>query len=437
MNVGADPGDFWRVPSWTEIERMEVAERAGLACSSGLRLVDVVDVATGRCLQPTLKLSSSANIFLFSRDGHTLTMPTQGDNRIHVWNLVTGALRSVDLSNERPVTGIVFDRDTTRTVITDLNEGTARTWSVATGQLLAEPIRPLGSPNRAVLSPDGKFSGLAAFPGAVVEIWPLPVPPRETAVPDWMHRLATAIVGGEIKATGELNASPSKPESFSALAAELAVLPDDAPYVKWGRWILADPAKRTISPESPLAPVEAAKLFTPNPVAALVTRALRLRQQENRTEAEFVEKQIVEQAPATRGSEAEFAGTALALLVRTLVADHRFGDAEPLSRACLALREQTEGAGGSNSTIMRAYLGESLAALKRYAEAEPVLVASHDALTRRGGVDNDARAVEIARLLVNLYDATGRPEKAEEWKKWTRRTAPARPATTAPAAPKQ
>lgn len=32
------------------------------------------------------------------------------------------------------------------------------------------------------------------------------------------------------------------------LRAELAVLPKDAPYAEWGRWILADRATRPIAP---------------------------------------------------------------------------------------------------------------------------------------------------------------------------------------------
>jgi len=395
-----------------------------LACGGNGRTVDLVEVATGRNVQPQLKLPSVPNLFLFSRDGRTLTIPTQADNRIHVWNLTTGALRSMDLSNERPVTGIDFDRDLMRTTIVDLNEGTARTWSVATGQLLAEPIHPIGIPARPSLSPDGRFFAFVASPSATVEIWPLPVAPPDAPVPDWMRRLATAIVGGEINAAGELRATPAKAEIFSALAAELAALPDDAPYVKWGRWILADPATRSISPESPLAPGDAAKFFTANPVAALVMRALRLRQQENRTEEEFVEKQIVEQALAIHGPDADFAVTKLEPLVRALVADHRFGDAEPLARACIALREQTVAAGDARLAVLSGYLGESLAALKRYAEAEPVLLATHDALLR-SGPGNAPRAEEIARLLVQVYDATGRPEKSAEWKeKAAKATAP-------------
>ena len=41
---------------------------------------------------------------------------------------------------------------------------------------------------------------------------------------------------------------PVAPASFDALKAELAALPDDAPYAKWGRWFLADRATRPIGP---------------------------------------------------------------------------------------------------------------------------------------------------------------------------------------------
>ena len=38
------------------------------------------------------------------------------------------------------------------------------------------------------------------------------------------------------------------PKMFDQIRAELAALPDDAPYAEWGRWILADRATRPIGP---------------------------------------------------------------------------------------------------------------------------------------------------------------------------------------------
>jgi len=38
---------------------------------------------------------------------------------------------------------------------------------------------------------------------------------------------------------------------------ELAALPDDAPFVEWGRWILDDREDRSIAPGFTITPAEA------------------------------------------------------------------------------------------------------------------------------------------------------------------------------------
>ena len=40
---------------------------------------------------------------------------------------------------------------------------------------------------------------------------------------------------------------------------QLAALPDNAPYVEWGRWFLADPATRSIAPGFTVTPAEVAQ----------------------------------------------------------------------------------------------------------------------------------------------------------------------------------
>ena len=47
---------------------------------------------------------------------------------------------------------------------------------------------------------------------------------------------------------------------FDEIRAELAALPDDAPYVEWGRWFLADRATRPIGPGLKLTTAEVEKL---------------------------------------------------------------------------------------------------------------------------------------------------------------------------------
>ena len=52
----------------------------------------------------------------------------------------------------------------------------------------------------------------------------------------------------ELDASGKLHERAFEPKDLEQLRAELAALPDDAPYAEWGRWILADRATRPIAP---------------------------------------------------------------------------------------------------------------------------------------------------------------------------------------------
>ena len=62
----------------------------------------------------------------------------------------------------------------------------------------------------------------------------------------------------------------------------------------------------------------------------------------------------------------------------------------------------------------RSTWGECLVALRRYAEAEPVLLESHKVLERKVGVESTATQ-DTARRLVQLYEAWGKPTQAARW----------------------
>jgi hypothetical protein len=64
-------------------------------------------------------------------------------------------------------------------------------------------------------------------------------------------------------------------------------------------------------------------------------------------------------------------------------------------------------------------LGAALAGQKKYAEAEPLLLAGHEGLSQRASrlAAPDRSVLGDARnRLVQLYDAWGMPEKADAWR---------------------
>jgi serine/threonine protein kinase/Flp pilus assembly protein TadD len=88
--------------------------------------------------------------------------------------------------------------------------------------------------------------------------------------------------------------------------------------------------------------------------------------------------------------------------------------AESYLRRALELRSRLSPQGHWQIAYVRGALGECLSAQRRYAEAEPLLVESHDGLNSSLG-PHDPRTREARRRLAALYQAAGKPEMAERF----------------------
>ena len=109
---------------------------------------------------------------------------------------------------------------------------------------------------------------------------------------------------------------------------------------------------------------------------------------------------------------------ALATRATTLLQQGKFEEAEFLARECLALRENLIPDNWLTCNA-RSLLGGSLLGQKKYAEAEPVLVSGYEGMKQREGqipAVGKPRLQEALQRLVQLYEATSRPEKAAEWR---------------------
>jgi serine/threonine protein kinase len=93
-------------------------------------------------------------------------------------------------------------------------------------------------------------------------------------------------------------------------------------------------------------------------------------------------------------------------------------DAEPILRESLAIRQKQEPDAWTTFNT-RSLLGSALLGQKKYAEAERLLKAGYDGLSRRQGMippQNKVRLAEALERLVQLYEATGRPDEAARWR---------------------
>jgi hypothetical protein len=106
-------------------------------------------------------------------------------------------------------------------------------------------------------------------------------------------------------------------------------------------------------------------------------------------------------------------------LALTTLKSEAFTDAEPILRDCLAIRDKTQPDGWSTFNT-KSMLGGALLGEKKYAEAEPLLLAGYEGVKKREKLIpslGSTRIPEAIERLVQLYEATDKPEDAAKWRK--------------------
>ena len=100
-----------------------------------------------------------------------------------------------------------------------------------------------------------------------------------------------------------------------------------------------------------------------------------------------------------------------------VVWNHAYAECEPLVRESLETGARVLGADHWRVAESRSLLGEALAGLERYEEAEADLLESYAALDVALPPARRARRLPAAaERLVKLYEAWGKPEMADEWR---------------------
>ncbi len=107
----------------------------------------------------------------------------------------------------------------------------------------------------------------------------------------------------------------------------------------------------------------------------------------------------------------------LAQLAMILLEAKEYLEAETVLRECLAIRENREPDAWTTFNT-RALLGGALLGRKQYADAEQLLLQGYEGMKQRESEIPPAarvRLVEALERIVQLYEATGKKGKAEEW----------------------
>jgi len=108
---------------------------------------------------------------------------------------------------------------------------------------------------------------------------------------------------------------------------------------------------------------------------------------------------------------------ALSSLATTLCRQQKFSEAEPLFRECLAMRE-TNCPNAWYTHYTRLRFGAALMGKRQYDEAEPLIISGYEGMREReAGVRDRIKVLtESVQDLIQLFEATSRPEQAAEWK---------------------
>jgi serine/threonine protein kinase/tetratricopeptide (TPR) repeat protein len=151
-------------------------------------------------------------------------------------------------------------------------------------------------------------------------------------------------------------------------------------------------------------------------VHALVT-VLRVEGKSAEIQASYIDwlQGIRAQPPA---ADPEMLVHLLSDLALTLMDGKKYAESEGLARECLAIHEKHI---SDDWWTYRArnLLGGCLLAREKYAEAEPLLLSAQEGFRRHETeipAERKQRMKEVLQRLTQLYEATGRPDQAADWK---------------------
>jgi tetratricopeptide (TPR) repeat protein len=140
---------------------------------------------------------------------------------------------------------------------------------------------------------------------------------------------------------------------------------------------------------------------------------------ENKGDVDGAIAELREALRLTKDVKSPFYAAELAMLGRNLLQQKKCPEAEKVLRECLAIRAKTALEVWTTFNA-QSILGEALAGQQKYAEAEPLLLAGYRGMTESAAPIPQSfrtvRLMEALERLVQLYDALGQKDKADQWR---------------------
>jgi len=137
------------------------------------------------------------------------------------------------------------------------------------------------------------------------------------------------------------------------------------------------------------------------------------------TRAERLLRDGLERARKQFGSVDLRTARAMAQLGENLNQQRNWAQAETVLRECVAIRGKAQ-PDDWRTFNSRSLLGGSLLGQKKFADAEPLILAGYEGMKAREAkiaVSSQFRLTQAAKRVVQLYEAWGKKEKSEEWRR--------------------
>ncbi len=203
------------------------------------------DAATGELLST---MHHAGPVVCVSFDGRAERLATASwDHAARIWDVATGRLRTPPFQHRDRVTAVHFSPDD-RWVVTASADHTARVWEASTGLPVTALLQHAGTVNEAQFSPDGQRL-VTISDDSTARVWELP--PRAGIGAEFLTQLADATTALRLEEDDSIRAIPFS--KVQLLRSNLLSAPDSEARRRFAGWVLAERARRTVTPTSALA----------------------------------------------------------------------------------------------------------------------------------------------------------------------------------------
>lgn len=189
----------------------------------------------------------------FDRTGERVFTASM-DRTVRIWNTLTGEPLGLPLVHSASVVHAQVLGDNLR-LLSTTSTHRSRLWDLQTGQPISEAFAAAHhhvyggvrfEPHQTTsLSPDGRWLATTTD-DTTVRVWPVLDPP--VPVPNWLPMLAEQIGGERINERGAIVSTDGR--ELRQIRKNLSRWDDEAFYIRWGKWLLADRADRPLFPGS-------------------------------------------------------------------------------------------------------------------------------------------------------------------------------------------